>query len=295
MKLFATKNTEQQHTTTDEGEVIRMLPTSEEWEQIGPVEAEVYLKNNENNRRISAARVEQFASDLRAGRWVEYHPHGIALDWNGRIIDGQHRLVAVIAAGVSVWMRVTRGLPPDMDRVFDLGSPRSGAELMRRSGVTQPFVKSAIISLLYVYDNFPSRVWTANMYPSKTFMFNFQKENSDMIHSACNEGVQAAQRANMPQTQYGVAYILAHRALLHIEWNDFHKGVITGVDLRLGDPRLALRNYFQHQQRSKEGHDSWNRQKRLGQVIKAFNAFVEGDSLKMLKFERQHLPMPTIG
>ena len=73
---------------------------------ITPSEASKYLANNPANRRLSESEVETLAADMREGRWCITH-QGIAIGKTGRLLDGQHRLAAVIKAGVPVQMMVT--------------------------------------------------------------------------------------------------------------------------------------------------------------------------------------------
>lgn len=79
-------------------------------EYITPEIAKRYLlRKIPGQRQIRPAKVAQYATDMRAGKWALTH-QGIAFDSTGRLIDGQHRLAAVVQSGASVDMMVTRGL-----------------------------------------------------------------------------------------------------------------------------------------------------------------------------------------
>lgn len=75
---------------------------------ISPALAEEWLKKNTFNRRISPQSVSKYASDMVSGKWTLNH-QGIAFDDKGVLVDGQHRLHAIISAGVSVDIMVTWG------------------------------------------------------------------------------------------------------------------------------------------------------------------------------------------
>ncbi len=64
----------------------------------------------ENVRKLNMNRVQQYARDMKAGKWVLHH-QGLAYDKDGRFFDGYHRLNAVIIADVPVEMYVTYGVP----------------------------------------------------------------------------------------------------------------------------------------------------------------------------------------
>lgn len=68
-----------------------------------PKKAEAALKTNKNNRRIRKARVKHYAAMMKAGQWKLIH-QGVAFDTQGKLIDGQHRLLAVRESGMSIPM-----------------------------------------------------------------------------------------------------------------------------------------------------------------------------------------------
>jgi hypothetical protein len=80
-----------------------------EVETITPEMAKTYLERNTKNRRLESRVVERYASDMRANRFDLTH-QGIAFYEDGELADGQHRLSAIVKAGVPVKMLVTRGL-----------------------------------------------------------------------------------------------------------------------------------------------------------------------------------------
>jgi len=98
---------------------------------ISPEDAKEMLEKNKNNRPINWRRVEEYADIMRSGDW-KLHPQGIILDGEGNILTGQTRLWAVIYAGVAVYMRVSRGSPPETAFVIDRGRPQSARDLSTR-------------------------------------------------------------------------------------------------------------------------------------------------------------------
>ena len=62
-----------------------------------PQKAAYYLANNHGNRTLRKSTVRSYAADMKAGQWRCTH-QAIAIDANGNLLDGQHRLAAVIEA-----------------------------------------------------------------------------------------------------------------------------------------------------------------------------------------------------
>ena len=68
------------------------------WEDVTPDMARTYLKSNTHNRPLDAARVSKYAADMRAGRWL-VSPETISFDEHGVLLNGQHRLGAIVESG----------------------------------------------------------------------------------------------------------------------------------------------------------------------------------------------------
>ena len=94
-------------------------------ETITPQIAARYLSHNvQHNRNLRRDYVEMLARDMAKGAFRCTH-QGIAFDDEGNLIDGQHRLNAVLLANTPVRMLVTRGLSTDVVNSIDKGSQRS--------------------------------------------------------------------------------------------------------------------------------------------------------------------------
>lgn len=98
-------------------------------ETIDPSLAKVLLEANVRNRPISAPHVKSLARDMMAGKWRLTH-QGIALDRDGRLVDGQHRLNAIVESQTVQKMVVTYNVDPEAFHNVDIGfQPRSIAQI----------------------------------------------------------------------------------------------------------------------------------------------------------------------
>jgi hypothetical protein len=79
--------------------------------------------NNDMNRSIRQARVEKYASDMRAGKWL-MNGETIKFTKEGKLLDGQHRLWAVVLAEVPIDMLVIEGLDKEAMVTIDTGAAR---------------------------------------------------------------------------------------------------------------------------------------------------------------------------
>jgi hypothetical protein len=82
-------------------------------EIISPAEAQAYLDNNAKHRPIKEKKVLEYMGEMRDGHW-RLNGKTICFDRNGRLLNGQHRLSAVVRSGVPLTTVVVRGLDPDL-------------------------------------------------------------------------------------------------------------------------------------------------------------------------------------
>lgn len=73
-----------------------------EWKVVTPAMATKWLEEgNTHNRKVRDSVVMRYAADMKAGRWKQTH-QGIAFNGDGTLLDGQHRLFAIIEADTEV-------------------------------------------------------------------------------------------------------------------------------------------------------------------------------------------------
>ena len=72
---------------------------------VTPSMAETWLEKNNNNRKLSSSVIKNYAEKMKKGHWNLTH-QSIAFDKDGNLVDGQHRLSAVIISGIPVVMTV---------------------------------------------------------------------------------------------------------------------------------------------------------------------------------------------
>lgn len=97
---------------------------------VTPEMAGRWLAANEGNRHMSPHQIENMVRDIRQNAWRTTH-EPIAFDTNGRLIDGQHRLTAVVEAQKPVQVFVAFNCPPESALWIDQGRKRSLSDAAR--------------------------------------------------------------------------------------------------------------------------------------------------------------------
>jgi hypothetical protein len=105
--------------------------------EITPADAQRFLDSRAPNRGISQGFVDALASDMTAGVWrVTGVP--IILNEKNELIDGQHRMAAIVKSGKVVTMTICYGVSdPHAQRNIDVGRKRpTGTVLSMFDGVS---------------------------------------------------------------------------------------------------------------------------------------------------------------
>ena len=98
-------------------------------EAITPEIAREYLEKAINNWPVSKATVDAYARIMREGKW-SIAPDAIALDINGNLINGVHRLRAIIESGTTQEFFVATGLPIESLACTDTCRHRTAGEVL---------------------------------------------------------------------------------------------------------------------------------------------------------------------
>lgn len=97
---------------------------------VTPEMAKQWLDTNaKNNRKLRKGIVARYASDMIKNRW-QVTGEAIKFAVDGRLIDGQHRLNAVLLSKKTIQVAVVRGLPADAMKVLDTGQSRSAGDAL---------------------------------------------------------------------------------------------------------------------------------------------------------------------
>lgn len=117
------------------------------------VAAEWLADNYRNNRSVNKMRVEAYAQDMVDGNW---RMTGEAIKFSDIqvLIDGQHRLHAIVKADVPVEMVVMRGLPQESIVNMDTAMPRSLRNVLEFLSYDNPSDLARTLSSTAVYESY---------------------------------------------------------------------------------------------------------------------------------------------
>ncbi len=102
-------------------------------ETVTPQMARQYLSKSRGNRRVRPRAIDMLARDITNGNFYTTN-QGIGFNEEGTLVDGHHRLLAIIKAGVPATMQVTRGMSRSATFAIDRGETRSVRDVIDLSG-----------------------------------------------------------------------------------------------------------------------------------------------------------------
>ena len=260
--------------------------------EVTPSRALEILSRNTHNRAVRQGHVNGLASDMRARRWRE-NGETIKIATDGRenvLIDGQHRLWAVVESNTTQQFWIVTGLPLAAQDTVDIGRVRSASDIMGLEGLPNSALASGIVHYVLRYERFPDRVWSGtDTSLTKTEIVEWAKRNPRFVQLGVQHAAEVT-NVKLKTSVYGAVSILAMDDAPSA-WLEFHEKVKTGVDLHVGDPALALRNFALGRQGQLSGFKS---QQLMAVTIKAFKAHLEGREYRLMRFSQDNLPMPRV-
>jgi hypothetical protein len=113
--------------------------------------AEILAEKNIGNRPMSRLHVDALAKEIKRGSW-KVNGDTICIN-DRRLIDGQHRLAAVVKAGMCIQSFVIEGIPCDVFDTKDVGKRRSMGDTL---GVRGEKNSTRLASALVLIDRYLS-------------------------------------------------------------------------------------------------------------------------------------------
>lgn len=128
------------------------MSTTIKREKVTPAKARKWLKeSNKGNRSIRLAVVSAYARDMVAGEW-RFAGDPIRFDDKGNLLDGQHRLMAIVSSLTAMDALVIRGLEDDSRFVMDTGSKRNLGDVLKFEEHKNTALLAAAIRLCVIYE-----------------------------------------------------------------------------------------------------------------------------------------------
>jgi len=116
--------------------------TGSVWD-ISPDLAKKLIANNSINRPVNRKHADRIAKDMASGRW-QLNGEAIVISRSGKVLDGQHRLLAVIKSGVTIRVFVVTGVEDDAMSSLGGAQRRSAGNVLAMHGYSNANALSGV-------------------------------------------------------------------------------------------------------------------------------------------------------
>lgn len=250
--------------------------------EITPELAKEWLTKNLRNRKLRKYKVDAYAAAMRAGEWRgTREPIEFADD--GELLNGQHRLQAVVDSEVTIQNPVRFNVPRSELPIIDTGLGRMASDVLTMDGHKNSTQLAAAAKAYYLWHTGPSM---------SMLRAGSKKINNELVkhiverHPDLNMSVEFAKHASktlnlLPPSALAAIHYEIIRKHGRGKADEFFNKLIQGYDLHLGSPILALRNVLQ---KSANSQSRPTTEIRMAWTIHAFNKWIRGEgNVKIIK------------
>lgn len=260
---------------------------------VTPALANQLLEANVNNRPVRKVTVLRYSKDMSEGKWKEDTFEAIKIAPSGLVLDGQHRLLAVIKSNTSVYMHIAYGVPENVFDVLDTGKVRNPSDIFYISGVpSSNTIPSMIQNYNSLKDGSQSAKYHHNLKLSNSQLLEKYYEREDFWRATALKATNwyNAFAKILPPSKIGSMYAFFY----DIDANDAHDfmaQLCTGLDIKNNSIAL-LRQVLMKDKMSHK--NSLAPSTVNAYIIKTWNFYRKNATVKYIKYvpEQESFPKP---
>lgn len=258
-------------TTTAEPETVALTTSIED---VTPADAAEMLAANTKNRTLRRLLVETYAADMSKGAW-QFTGEAVKIATDGVLLDGQHRLEAIVAAGVTIPMLIVRGLPRETQDVMDSGAKRTPADALRLRNEPNAVPLASVARMILTEGG------KLKVRPSTSDLLKVV-ETDPTLRWVINNGLVGCGglRRIMTPAVLGYAYWRLHQVDT-FDCAEFFGRLDSLTNLDQGSPILALHRRLSAHERVGDGAQA--RREALSYIFMAWNAWRKKETRSIVK------------
>jgi len=255
---------------------------------VSPDGARQMLKRNGNNRAVSKKHINFLSNEMKKGNWL-FDGAPIRFSEGGVLLDGQHRLNAVIDSDTTQQFLIVTGIEHEAFKVMDTGKNRNAGDIMSIEGIKYPNQTAATIRIIIKMKNGVTSNGGGNK-PSNTEVLDFYNNTPQIIRfvSEAQKLYLEFDRIVSLSTIAAFKYLMAERSIIHSE--DFWNKLCTGISL---DSTPSIKHLRSKLIRDKIARAKLSATEKNAIIILSWNAFRRDAPIKTLVHWRKDSKFPT--
>lgn len=246
---------------------------------ITPEVASAYLESNTANRKLAKRNLTELSEAMKAGKWV-FNGDPIRISKTGVLLDGQHRLSAVVKSGMPQKFVVMTGLDDDVFKTIDTGKKRNAADALFIAGYAQNNNIPATVAMYINYQNTGDPVSSIFAKPSNADIIDCADSNKVLVDAVSKVESKKRLKAFAPVSSWAFCYYIfgCYDSVLR---DSFFDEFVSGEYSQKNSPVSVLKETLMMSKLT----SSTRKQKRkmLACMFRAFKYYCEDRSVKNIR------------
>jgi hypothetical protein len=250
---------------------------------ITPEIARTWLDSNVHNRPVRETTIRRYVEAMKSGHW-ELNGETIKFSEKGVLLDGQHRLRAIVQSGVAIQSYVIHDLPSRVFDTIDTGANRSIGDLLALQGEQNNLIIGPALRMLFIQDELGSvREMSgklARIVTNRDLLETLDRHQG-LVHSISFIGGLAAIKKYLSVPIASFCHYLFSKIQPH-HADAFFIKLARSTDLDEDSPILMLRQRLEGMSKSSIG----DRLEAIAITIKSWNAYREQRTIRSLRWSK---------
>lgn len=256
---------------------------------ITPEMARKLLDKNEKNRNVSERQVEYLTTEILNDRFM-FNGESIIVAENGALLDGQHRLMAVVKANKSIESILIEGVPNEAQKTIDVGITRTAANVLSMEGIKYSTVVAKGVRAILMNLSISTKKGGGRI-SSSEILAAYKKEEALLSEMASYTVHLYNVSSKIISAGQGLAYIYLFSLEDRLA-KQFIKEVYTGQQVGLSNAAILLRNRLIDDKLSRKKMTETNKR---DLVITAWKKYLRGEINENLKLTSEDLSLVAYG
>jgi hypothetical protein len=261
--------------------------------KIYPPMAQKMLDNQIHNRKLKNQLIYRLIQDLKAGKWPLTGEAIIEND-KGQVINGQHRLTAIVKSGIPMVTLIIRGIKEDAEAAIDTGRQRTPGDVFQLRGVNFSSFISRTSKLMVMFDTKLDEIIEAQRITrdigtiSNPVIYQYYLDHKNEIETACfhfKKNHPSIIKTGRSVMSFVLAYLKRIDEAKAYEFiESYETGTLKNKNWR---PLMEIRDDFMTRDRKKV---KLNELHKISTLFGLWNVIYHGDSLETVKENVLNLP-----
>lgn len=256
---------------------------------VTPQLAKIFLEKNDTNRPLRESVVRKYADDIINGLWKSNTFELIMFNEDGELKNGQHRLNAIIKAGIGLNLQIIEGVDDDNFTVIDTGNSRTAGDIFSIKNVLNAKGISTMVKSYMQFKKGSNNIYKARAFSHAQLLdfYNSTPEFYQEVYKKSTRLYNAMNRILKP-TFIGSLYCLLSDINIELA-DDFIDQLCTGDKMNHNVKLLRKKLYDDMTSKAKITHTD-----KIAVIFKTWNYVRRNEVVKILKYDaiKENFPKP---